>query len=706
MPSTEPPTKPVPDKPTPTKGELSGVQVGGYLIGALIGRGGMGDVYRGRHLQLSREVAIKVVTAHASSDPQWRTRFQREARILGALDSPNAVRVFDFGETADGREYLVMELVDGTDVSGLIAQKGRVKPSDALAIAKRVCYALSAAHAVGVVHRDIKPSNVLITKKYVKVADFGLSRPMDGAAASQSGAIIGTPHYMSPEQCEGRDLDGRSDLYNLGAMLYHMLAGDPPYVSTQPLTVLLQHANPTARPVPLTTRVPGTPPELDALVQRLMAKRPEDRPPSADAAAREIDVVLRGLRDGTTAIPREAIPSEAIPSESGPRRFSPVFLAICALAVVLGVGVALVVRGAFDSEDPAPVEPPSEPPPAIDARRQIEDLTAMAADADRSLQEVKLRHDVLALQLPGQRETLLAIYRHALEVRLDRTAVALLSDARAVRIANIAARVDPLDPRAQPAEMLADELTRWHRSFVVELGVTSLHVERCVVDAAGESGRVHVVARLRPKELAGEPQVAFALPFVARHGEWTLAWSPLLAEYDAGIKDALAGLDEWARAHPELLRELGERVDRLRRLGRHVPKIGARLHELEHEGRRAALVATAREFADVYASGDLGRAVDHVWFMVAPPSEPQRNAALKWLEDHRRTDAGERVEAMFVADRGKAARITDDKLQLGEVELVVGLSSGDSRRERRIATHWVLDPRGWAWRVKLEGSWK
>jgi hypothetical protein len=330
----------------------------------------------------------------------------------------------------------------------------------------------------------------------------------------------------------------------------------------------------------------------------------------------------------------------------------------------------------------------------------------MAGDPDRSLRDIKLRHDVLAAQFPPQREALLAIYRHALELHLDRAAGALFSDVRAGRIANLVSKIDPLDARAQPPEALADELARWHKGLLDDLGLAAIVVERTVVDAAGESGRVHAVARLRPKGLPGEPQVAFSLPFVARHGTWTLAWSPLLAEYDAGVTASLADLATWGREHLGLLRELDERADRLRKLGSKAHKIGSRVHEVEHEIRTAALAAVAAEFADAYAGGELARALDHVWFVIAPPGQFQRDVAHKWLEEHRRTEGGEHIAAMYVADRGKGARVVDDKLEVGEVDFVVGLTAAGARRERRLTTHWVLDRRSWAWRVKLERCWR
>ncbi|MDP1586794.1 MAG: serine/threonine-protein kinase, partial [Prosthecobacter sp.] len=215
----------------PTPEELAAL-LPQYEIESLLGRGGMGAVYRGKQAALDRAVAIKLLPAELAADAEFMSRFQREARTLARLQHPGIVAVHDFGQTSQGHLYFVMEFVNGTDLARLIHGPG-INPVQALEVITQICDALQYAHSQGVIHRDIKPANVLInTEGRAKLADFGLARPTSEETASltRSNVVMGTPDYMAPEQMAGNagHADHRADLYALGVMLYEMLTGQTP----------------------------------------------------------------------------------------------------------------------------------------------------------------------------------------------------------------------------------------------------------------------------------------------------------------------------------------------------------------------------------------------------------------------------------------------------------------------------------------------
>jgi predicted Ser/Thr protein kinase len=260
-----------------------------------LGEGGMGVVWLARHETLDKDVAVKILPATFAADPEAVQRFLREARAAARIDHPNVVPVLDAG-SADGVHYIVMAYVEGTDLQKVLARRGRLDVGDALAIAKKVAQALGAAHRLGLVHRDIKPSNILVTRQgRVMVTDFGLAREIGaGATVTATDEILGTPQFLSPEQARGERIDGRSDLYSLGATLYAFLAGRPPYGRGSAVSIALKHADPKERPEPLRSIVPDVPAEVEGLVEKLMAKRPEDRFQTADEVVAAVDRIKRG----------------------------------------------------------------------------------------------------------------------------------------------------------------------------------------------------------------------------------------------------------------------------------------------------------------------------------------------------------------------------------------------------------------------------
>jgi len=256
-----------------------GTEVGGCLLERVIGRGGMGIVYRGRDLALDRPVAVKLVAAEHSGDPGVRSRFEREARLMAAIDHPNVIPVYGAGEQ-DGHLYLVMRYVNGTDLRRLLAEHGRLDPVRATLIVEQVGRALDAAHERGLVHRDIKPANVLLSDNHAYLTDFGITRLIDERTrTTDSGEVIGTLDFMSPEQLRGEETDARSDVYSLGCVLYACLTGGSPFHRPTPAATILAHLE--DRPAPVSSEAPGVPRRFDPVLARALAKRPRDRYQSA-----------------------------------------------------------------------------------------------------------------------------------------------------------------------------------------------------------------------------------------------------------------------------------------------------------------------------------------------------------------------------------------------------------------------------------------
>src|SRR5215813_10592259 len=257
---------------------------GRYRLDSLIGRGGMGVVYRATDLELHRRVAVKVISENSSDDA--RERLLREARAAAALNHPHIISVFDVGE-ANGMPFFVMEFVNGPSLS-------KAPPADlsrVVEVAVQICDALDHAHANSIVHRDLKPDNVLLSAVgqtgSVKLADLGLALPGYGTRISRAGVIVGTAAYMAPEQALGQSVDGRTDLYALGVLLYEQTTGRLPFSGGEPLAVVSQHVH--APVVPPRVLRPDLPRALEAVILRLLQKNPTDR----FATARETAAALR-----------------------------------------------------------------------------------------------------------------------------------------------------------------------------------------------------------------------------------------------------------------------------------------------------------------------------------------------------------------------------------------------------------------------------
>ena len=268
--------------------------IGPYRIQSKLGQGGMGAVYHAVHETLERPVALKILPAEFSADPQYVARFLREARVVATLRHENVVQVFDAGAEG-GKYFIAMELVEGASLGKFLETQGSFEVPRGLELLKQAASGLAAAHAKGLVHRDIKPDNLLLSPdgRLLRIADFGLA--METSSSTQltaTGARLGTPQYMSPEQADGEQADARSDLYSLGVAFYRVFSGQPPFTSATAMNLLFKHKF-EAPPDPRVYR-PELPIGISHLLLTLMAKRREDRPQTAEAVVRLVEDLLQG----------------------------------------------------------------------------------------------------------------------------------------------------------------------------------------------------------------------------------------------------------------------------------------------------------------------------------------------------------------------------------------------------------------------------
>ncbi len=366
----------------PTVPGLIGTTVDGFAIESILGGGSFGTVFRGRQIGLDRVVAIKVPTHEIASDPVMAKRFGREARAAARVSHPGVVTIYQVGDLPDGRPYLAMQLVEGEPLDKIL-EAGPLPPGRALAVARLVASALADTHAADVVHRDLKPSNIMWRRDRtgddrITLVDFGIAicRPGSADAAPlTNGGLIGTPHYMSPEQCHGEPVDARSDLYALGCVLFELLTGEPVFGGPG-LDVLLSHMG---KPPPLASeKNPAIPPRLDAFVGKLLAKKPEDRPQSAAEVVALIDELGLADQPSSPALPRAKRKTGMTARESiTPRRPSPAPAALIAAFALSATGFAAVMlwrdpsAGAVETGE-EPADSPSDPvTPDGEGRRQI-----------------------------------------------------------------------------------------------------------------------------------------------------------------------------------------------------------------------------------------------------------------------------------------------------------------------------------------------
>ena len=274
---------------------------GRYRLTDRIAAGGMGEVWRAEDNLLNRAVAVKLLPTGRAGDDAFLARFRAEARYAASLSHPGIARVYDYGESSEfGGAYLVMELVNGEPLSAILARAGRLSPDATLDIMSQAARALDAAHQAGIVHRDIKPGNLLVAVGgTTKITDFGIATAVAAAQAShltETGMVMGTAMYVSPEQATGAHVTDASDIYSLGVVAYECLAGHPPFTASEPLAIAFAHKH---EPVPALP--PDVPPPVSDLVYHMLAKTPEERPASVRVVADRADVLRDALALGESA---------------------------------------------------------------------------------------------------------------------------------------------------------------------------------------------------------------------------------------------------------------------------------------------------------------------------------------------------------------------------------------------------------------------
>ncbi|HVL97868.1 MAG TPA: Stk1 family PASTA domain-containing Ser/Thr kinase [Egibacteraceae bacterium] len=284
------------DETTPLTGGNRRTINGRYLLRGLLGQGGMADVELAHDEILDRQVAVKILHNRYTDDPSFVDRFRREARASASMSHPNVVGVYDTGED-DGRPYIVMEYVAGQSLRDVLRRK-RLTPERAAEIARDAARALHYAHERGLVHRDVKPGNIMVSEEgQVKVTDFGIARAMSAETVTQTAAVLGTAAYIAPEQAQGERVDRRTDVYALGCVLYEMLTGRQPFSGDSAVTLAYKHVS--EPPVPPSELRAEISPELEAVVLKAMAKRPDDRYQTADEMAEDLERAVAGM--GVTA---------------------------------------------------------------------------------------------------------------------------------------------------------------------------------------------------------------------------------------------------------------------------------------------------------------------------------------------------------------------------------------------------------------------
>lgn len=330
---------------------------GRYQMEARIGAGGMAEVFRGFDPVLNRTVAIKVLNPQFARDASFVERFRREAQAAARLNQPNIVAVYDTGSD-DGTQFIVMEFIEGRTLGEFMQSGRKPTPVQAAEIAQKICAALAAAHAAGVIHRDIKPGNVMVTRDgTVKVMDFGIARVLGPETAPQTSAVLGTASYLSPEQAQGGPVDARTDIYSLGAVLYELLTGRPPFMGDTPVAVAYKQVNET--PVVPSQLNPDVPARLDAVVMKALSKNPSNRYQTAEEFSADLDRVIKGqdveatpllagvaAGEATQVISRPAqtavLPPMEEPDGSSRKVWLGILIGILVVAILAGGGYLLV----------------------------------------------------------------------------------------------------------------------------------------------------------------------------------------------------------------------------------------------------------------------------------------------------------------------------------------------------------------------------
>ncbi len=405
------------DDPSP-QDALIGLKLGEYELRQRIGVGGMGLVYDGIQPLIGKRVAVKVLRPELAAAEEQVARLLAEARAVNAIRHRGIVDIFGFGQVPDGRQYIIMEYLEGIALDAHLADRGRLSVTEALDILDEVLSALGAAHGAGVVHRDLKPSNIFLVlqpdgSRYVKLLDFGLAKmglPTGRTAQTRTDMVVGTPEYMAPEQARGQPVGPMTDLYALGVVAFEMVTGRLPFTGTSPVDLLMKHVD--ARPPRPSEFVPELSPALDAFILQMLTKDPEARPGSAESLRRQLQRLRETLTQAATQsskpapVPEPVVHAPPVPAEPSPapvpaptppkalspepstdvgprtgsrspiRRLLPVAVGGTALVAVVGVVLALReppppppppvnVTPAAPTQPQAQTPPPAQPPPVV-----------------------------------------------------------------------------------------------------------------------------------------------------------------------------------------------------------------------------------------------------------------------------------------------------------------------------------------------------
>jgi serine/threonine-protein kinase len=371
---------------------------GRYLVESVLGEGGMGVVYQGRHKVIDKKVAIKVLRGEMARNKEITERFLQEARSASSIGNPHIIDISDFGTLPDGSTYFVMEFLGGKSLTDAIAEVRPMPLARILSIGQQIAAGLAAAHEAGIVHRDLKPDNVMLIQRstpgssssgrdFVKILDFGIAKVSGEASRlTQAGSIFGTPHYMSPEQAAGTTVDLRTDIYALGIILYEMASGKVPFDADNFMGILTQHMYKAPVPILALVPAPEIPPGLDAVIQKCLSKKVDGRYSSMTELATDLEKVGRGehpdalaemmARSGAFALPSDYFRASAMPAPVpasppvGARRGRTPML--IAMGVVATIGIAVVAT--LTRSQTSTAQGTATPPAAVTVVAPIPDV--------------------------------------------------------------------------------------------------------------------------------------------------------------------------------------------------------------------------------------------------------------------------------------------------------------------------------------------
>ena len=381
---------------------LVGATVAGkYHIDRLIGRGGMGAVFQATNAAIGKRVALKFLAAATSKDSDAATRFQREAEAASLAESPHIVQIFDSGRSEQGLPFLVMELLTGEDLRGRLRREGRLDAESAVRIGAQVLKALRQAHGAGIVHRDLKPDNVFLCRRddepsFVKIVDFGISKLQQHAGVdtlTHKGAVLGTAFYMSPEQAQSfSDIDGRTDLFSVGALLYEMLTGEPPHSAPTYEAVLIAICTRDAADVRVLA--PQVPDKLARVIARALRRDREERYQSAQDMLTDLEATLRESRELSTKTRTTAGVWFDAPKSGGADRYRTLVFAVVAALGGFALAAYFVARGGAEQPETSAAKPSAGigalPQPAAAAASEAPSVLAppRASSAEKPLPRV------------------------------------------------------------------------------------------------------------------------------------------------------------------------------------------------------------------------------------------------------------------------------------------------------------------------------